>query len=146
MEEESVSKKGKRKINQSGTPTFLKEKRGKDEVDPELLAEHKKSRPIFDKQFEVWFVNGAKYRRAQNILALIKGTKAPVKSDDVERKDHYAGILAANEVDLESDEALPALYEILGGLIRTSAQQKQAEANAEEARRKGKKRMVEEMR
>jgi len=86
--------------------------------------------------FGVVFVNGSKYRRAKDILDLINGDRAPVKQEDVARKEHYARQLKANDIDPKSEEALPSLYELLGGLIRTSQEQKAAEKAKGEAQKK----------
>lgn len=122
-------------------PTFLEKKA--DPMMKEKKDEIKKSQPVWDTKRKVVFVNGSKYRRAEEILNLITGKKACQKDADVERKEHYERILASHEVKLDSPDVLPALYEILGGLIRTPSQQKESDEKAKEAKAKGKKRMIE---
>lgn len=97
---------------------------------------------VFDKKNDVFFANPEKYDRARNILDLILGIKAPRDANEVERKDHYAKALAIQNIEPSSEIALPALYELLGGLIRTPSEQKEAEKKAQEMQRKGKKRMI----
>ncbi len=101
------------------------------------------NRPVFDKKHDAVFVNADKYNRAIEILNLLRGVKVAVKTDDVERRDHYAKQLAMHEIDIKSEEAVPALYELLGGLIRTPKEQEEADKKAMEAQKKGKKRMIE---
>jgi len=98
--------------------------------------------PVVDAKNKVVFVNGSKYRRAQAILALLTGKTVPLKAEDVERKDHYIKQLAKHGVEVNSEEALPALYELLGGLSRTPEEQKKADIQAKKMRSKGKKKMI----
>jgi hypothetical protein len=116
--------------------TFLKK-------ETRQTKELNKSKPVLDSKRKVVFVNGSKLKRAEEIVALILGTKAPQKQEDIERKEHYSRQLAANGVAVNDVDAIPALYELLGGLVRTPSEQKEADAKAEEARKKGKKRMIE---
>jgi hypothetical protein len=109
----------------------------------EKKDEIKKSQPVWDTKRKAVFVNGSKFKRAAEILALIKGERACGKSEDFERKEHYSRILATNKIDINSNDAQPALYEILGGLVRTPSEQKEADEKAKEARAKGRKRMIE---
>ena len=106
-------------------------------------AEEQKNKPVYDEKFNVVFVNGSKFRRAKTILDLIRGEKVPSKNDEIARKDHYTRQLAKNEIDVQSEEALPALYELLGGLIRTKAEQEFADEKAKEMKAKGKRKMIE---
>jgi len=122
------------------TSFLKKEEAPKSNLTREELEAQK---PIFDAKHKVYFVNNLKHRRAQRILGLINGTIPPQKAEDVEARDHYKAQLARHEVDPKGDTALPALYEILGGLIRSAEEQKKADARAQEARAKAKKRLVE---
>ena len=117
--------------------TFLK---GKVESREEKVQA--KNQPIHDKKRGVVFVNGGKYRRAEDILALLRGVKAVSKAQDAERKEHYAKQLAIHEIDVNSDDALPAIYEVCGGLIRTLREQTQEEKRLAEMKKQGKKRMI----
>lgn len=101
------------------------------------------TRPVFDAKNKVYFVNPEKYDRAKEILALILGEKVPQKIEETERKEHYTKQLAKHEIDPKSDDALPAIYEIIGGLIRSEVEQKEAETKAKELKSKAKKRMIE---
>lgn len=114
---------------------------GKNTESPRAKDEDKKSKPIYDDTFKVWFVNGSKYRRAQDTLALITNKRTANKQEEVSRKEHYIKQLAVHDIAPDSKEALPALYEILGGLIRTDKEQKQADERAKQMREK--KRMIE---
>jgi hypothetical protein len=129
-----------KKEKRGGAPTFLRQRVGVS--DEERAEAMEKSKPVFDKKFKVWFVNGSKYDRAKNILALIGGKKAVVKTEDMERKEHYSRLLAVQQVDVEDEEALPILYELLGGLLRTPAQQETAEREIKAMIAKGKKKMI----
>ena len=122
--------------------SFLKKKEGKS-FDKERRDEVLKSQPVWDSKRKIVFVNGSKYRRAEEILALIRGEKAPQKQEDEDRRAHYEKHLAANEIPIDSPDAVAALYELLGGLIRTTAQQKEANEKAKEMKAKGKKKMIE---
>ncbi len=99
--------------------------------------------PVFDKKNNVFFVNPEKYDRAKDILALITGQKVAQKAEEEQRRDHYTRQLTKHEVDPKSEDAIPAIYELLGGLIRSSEEQKDAELRAKEAQKKGKKRLIE---
>lgn len=100
-------------------------------------------RPVFDAKNKVFFVNPEKYDRAKEILALITGAKVAQKAEEEQRKDHYMRQLAKHEIDVKSEDALPAIYEILGGLIRSEAEQKDADIKAKEMKAKAKKKMIE---
>lgn len=101
------------------------------------------AKPIFDEKHKVVYVNPGKYKRAEVILGLISGKITPRRDEEIERKAHYSGKLQEHGIDIASEEALPALYELLGGLIRTPQEQIVAEKQAEEIRKKGKKKMIE---
>ena len=92
---------------------------------------------------DVVFANREKHERAQGILALITGKRAAQNAQEEERRDHYRAQLDAREIDPKSKGALQALYEILGGLVRTQDEQAEADENAREMRAGNKKRKVE---
>lgn len=125
-------------------PRFIKKpEAGKNAVeDAERQAEMVKNRPVRDSKLKIVFVNGSKYRRALDILNLIRGIRPPQKVSEEQRREHYIRQLAAHDIKTDSEEALPAIYEILGGLIRTDQEQQEAEQRAAEMRAKGKKRMI----
>lgn len=118
--------------------TFLKKKEVVN-LDNERVDEIRKSQPVVDEKLKAVFVNGSKYRRAKDILDLINGVRPAVKQEESFRIEHYIKQLEAHEVDSKDPLALPALYEILGGLIRTPEEHKKAEIKAKEMRMKGKK-------
>lgn len=103
----------------------------------------KKALPFLDKELKLVFVNGNKYRRAQNILGLLKREVVPNREEDLQRVEHYSKQLAKHDITLDSKNALPAIYELLGGLIRTPAGQKKAEDRVQEMKAKAKKRAIE---
>lgn len=123
--------------------TFLKKKTEGGSLQKELAEAAKNNKPIYDKSRKLWFVNGVKFKRAENILGLIRGDIAPIKADDVQRKEHYTRQLQVQEIDPSDKDALPALYELLGGLIRTEAQQQAADEKAKQMRKDAKRRMIE---
>lgn len=98
---------------------------------------------VYSKEHDVFFVNPEKYDRARETLALILGERIAQKAEDVERKEHYTKQLAKHSIDPKSPEALPALYEIFGGLLRSKSEQEVAEKKAEEMMRKAKKKAIE---
>lgn len=94
---------------------------------------------------EVIFVNKEKLSRAKNILLLVSGKQAPRKTEELERKEHYAGLLADRGVKASDTKALRVVYEeLLGGLVRTHVEQKEAEQKAAALKSKLKKRKVSE--
>lgn len=116
---------------------FLKEKEEKVNVD--------KTGVVYDKDLKVFYANGSKYRRAKDILTLVRGERAPHpnKPEELERKEHYSRQMAIRGIDTKSDEALAMVYELIGGLIRNPQEQKQAEEISKREKAKGKKKMVE---
>ncbi len=88
------------------------------------------------------YVNPVKEQRAKDILALVTGKTVIKTKDDEETREIFSAHLAEAEVDTKSDDALPCIYEKLGGLIRTPAEQKAADAAKIEMQKKGKKRMI----
>lgn len=89
------------------------------------------------------YVNEDKKLRAQNILLLVAGKSVPRTQGDVDNREKFTALLSEAEIDSKSDDALPFIYEKLGGLIRTPAEQKAADKKKEEMQRKAKKRMIE---
>lgn len=90
------------------------------------------------------FVNREKLERAKGILDLITGKQSPKKESEIERRDHYAAQLADRGIKPSDKEALQALYEILGGLVRTPAEQAQADAQAKKMQARNKKKPIRE--
>ena len=123
---------------QKGRTSFLKQK-----VQNESVSDRDRANaPVIDHKRGIVFVNSNKYARAKRTLDFIRGNTVPNTPNEVARIDHYRKQLAINEVDPNSDDALPALYELYGGLIRTPAEQKVADEQREEAQTKGKRRMI----
>ncbi len=87
------------------------------------------------------FVNEEKRERAQYVYDLLVGKAVARNAEERERADHYARIAQAEGLDLKKDPpaAVAAIYVKMGGLLRTEAEQKVAEARKEEAKVKGKK-------
>lgn len=121
--------------------SFLKKK--DDVFVKERRDELKKSMPVFDEKLKVWFVNGSKHKRAVEVIQLLNNEKPVTKEGEPDRMDHYLRQLQKHDVDTKSPEAVAALYEIMGGLIRTPAEQKEADVKAAEMKKKGKKQMIE---
>jgi hypothetical protein len=117
--------------------SFLKKEGAKESRREELV----KNTPVYDEKLKAVFVNGSKFKRAQTIVDLINGIKVPQKAEEQSRVDHYLKLINAHGIDLKSDEAVPAVYELLGGLIRTPEEQKAAEHKAIEVKKK--KKMIE---
>lgn len=85
---------------------------------------------------DIIFVNSEKKLRAQYILDLIVGVKRPQDDNEVERREKFTGILSEAKVDPKSKDALQFTYEKLGGLIRTSEEQKAFEEKVKESKKK----------
>lgn len=117
-----------------GKKTFLK--KNTVEADVESIQEKQnaliQSRPVTDKKRGVVFVNGGKYQRAVDLAKLVIGEVVPRSQEELERKEHYTKQLAVHEIDPKSEDVIPALYEILGGLIRTIKEQDDFERGMEE--------------
>lgn len=120
-------------------PTFLKKKKEEDPVLLQAREEAAKQQPVFDKKSKLVFVNRMKYERAKVIFNLITGKQAPRTQEEAERKEHYIKQLASHDIALDSEEVLPAIYELLGGLIRTEKQQKDFEKEVEQEKKRAKK-------
>mgnify|MGYP001602935831 CR=1 FL=1 len=91
----------------------------------------------------VILVNREKVERATEILALVTGKKVAKNSGEEERRDRFTAVLAEKEIKPNSKGALQAVYEILGGLVRTPEEQEAADENAADIRKKNKKRAIE---
>lgn len=91
----------------------------------------------------VIFVNSDKVSRAKDIVALITGKRVPLDQGEADRKDKFAGFMAAADIDPKSEGAMQFIYEKLGGLVRTVREQEVADEQAAEAKAKGKKRAIE---
>ena len=81
-------------------------------------------------------VNEEKARRAQDIFGLVSGKVAPKDQMEIERKDRWTRHLAAGEIGLDDEQvATEFIYEKLGGLIRTPADQAKADRRKEEIKK-----------
>lgn len=81
------------------------------------------------------FVNDQKKERAEEILRLVTGKKVALTDDEQDRKSRFAQHLASADIDPTSKEALAFIYEKLGGLVRTEAEEKKAKEKKERIRR-----------
>lgn len=84
-------------------------------------------------------VNEDKRARAQMIVDLISGKIVPRTAEEVERKEHYTKMVATADMDMKKDDVLTFIYEKLGGLVRTEAEQAKAETKKKEMQSKGRK-------
>lgn len=96
-----------------------------------------------EKGTDVVFVNREKHARAKGILDLVTGKRLPRDANEAERTEHYRAQLQAAGVDPKGKKAVRALYEILGGLVRSESEQRAADKKAEALKSKHKKRAVE---
>lgn len=114
------------------------------EEDEEAPAPEKPNEATKTTKDELVFVNKEKHARAKDIVALVTGKRVPRETSELERKDHYTELLKARGVKGTDPIAVQAIYEILGGLVRTPSEQAQAEANAAKAKAKNKKKKIED--
>lgn len=84
------------------------------------------------------FVNPEKYNRAVEIVALISGTQTVRTQDEAERKEKFAGFVAEAEVSPKGDAVVKFVYEKLGGLIRTVAEEVKIEKTRAASKKKDK--------
>lgn len=91
----------------------------------------------------VVFVNREKLGRARDIVALVSGKRAPLTDSEADKKDRFSALFASSEADPKGKDAVRFAYELLGGLVRTQAEQDEADEDAAEAQRKFKKAPVE---
>lgn len=80
------------------------------------------------------FVNITKFKRAQRIVALVEGATA-VTDAEQETKERFSERLAG----IEAKDRLEYVYDVLGGLILTQAEDKVRKSKAEQLKKKGKK-------
>lgn len=92
---------------------------------------------------KIIYVNEEKRARAENLLALVKGKLVPKTVDEQDAKTKFGAFLAEAKIATDSEDALPFIYEKLGGLIRTPAEQAKADKGKEDARKKAKRKMIE---
>ena len=85
------------------------------------------------------FVNEQKVRRAKRILNLVTGKVIPRTQTEVDSMDNFSKILTNGGVDPKSEEAVEFLYKTFGGLVRTEAEQREADRKKKEMQLKGKK-------
>ena len=89
------------------------------------------------------FVNDEKKARAQEILDLVTGKTVPKNDGAEDTRAKFANFFSEAKVDPKGADALEFVYEKLGGLIRTEAEQKAADVKKKEAQAKGRKKMIE---
>lgn len=92
----------------------------------------------------VILVNADKVARAKDILDLVTGKRIPRDEGEGDRKDKFAQFLAEADVNPKGEDALQFVYEKLGGLVRTPSEQEDADEAADEARKKNKRRAIEQ--
>lgn len=92
----------------------------------------------------VVYVNRDKLERAKDILALVSGKRAPNTDSEADRKERFSTLFATHEKSPKDGDALQFVYEtLLGGLVRTPAEQEDATDAAAAARKKINKKRVE---
>ena len=92
---------------------------------------------------KLFYVNSKKKARAEEILALVSGVIIPKSNDQQIKKDKFGAFMAEASIDPKSEDALPFVYEKLGGLLRTEDEQKAADLRKKEIQAKAKKKMIE---
>lgn len=89
-------------------------------------------------------VNRTKFARAKEILDLVTGKKVPKKATELERKEHYGAILAEHGIDPKGKKAAELVYEkVLGGLVRTPAEEATHQKKVAQMKKSAKKRAIE---
>ena len=79
-------------------------------------------------------VNDDKVQRAKDILDLF--VRAPRTDDEEEFKSTFGRHLSEAKVDPKGDEALIFVYKLMGGFVRTEAEEKVAVGKAKELKKK----------
>ena len=92
----------------------------------------------------VIFVNREKRERAQIIVDLVSGKRVPKTEGEADLRDRFAGKFTEAEVNPKGKDALRFAYETLGGLVRTPAEQDEANKKANVQRAKNKRTRVQE--
>lgn len=92
------------------------------------------------------FVNQDKFKRAQNIVALL--SRDAKNAEEAETKEKFAAFVNEGKIDIKKDKdkdgAIQFVYEKLGGLIRTQEQQKKIKGKTKAQIAKEKKEKEEE--
>lgn len=93
------------------------------------------------------FVNADKKKRAEDIYRLITGKRMNEKvsaEEEMRLKERFIDLLAEKKIALkDAEECLVAIYELMGGVIRTPEQQAKIKAKGNISRGKAKKEEVE---
>ena len=90
------------------------------------------------------FVNPEKLERAEFIVGLVVGGRIPLDNNQRERADRFSRLLQEAKIDVKDKKgAVEFVYAKLGGLMRSEAEHKVAEAKREEAKTTAKKRRIE---
>lgn len=111
-------------------------------VDTDELEEEA-TKPAVESVGNTVFVNRDKLARARGIVELVSGKRAPRNDSEADQKERFTGHFAAHEVSPKDPKAVHFVYEtLLGGLVRTHAEQQEAEDNATAAKKKFKKNAV----
>lgn len=93
------------------------------------------------KTAEIVFVNDDKYQRAVDIVALVTGKRSLKKNSEVDVQNFWADKLSALPEKASEEAKVRLVYEGLGGLVRTHAEEAKAESVKKEmtaALKKGK--------
>lgn len=85
------------------------------------------------KKSELLFVDETKKRRAEDIVLLVFGKKAPKDESEVTLKAKFSDLL--KEAGVSASDSLEFVYEKLGGLLRTH---EEADEIEEDSKPKGK--------
>ena len=86
------------------------------------------------------FVSAEKLERAKDIVGLLTGKIIPRNLEEKARIEHYALVCQAKGIDLKNEnKSIAAIYLTLGGLMRTEAEEEEAQTKKKEMQVKGKK-------
>lgn len=91
----------------------------------------------------VIFVNNEKLARAKGILDLVSGKRAARDANEAERTEHFRAQMNHAGKKPTDKDAVRFIYELLGGLVRTPEEQREADKKAAALKAKYKKRKVE---
>lgn len=92
---------------------------------------------------DVVYVNEVKEKRAQRILDMLNGKAGAQLQDELETMERFRSHLADAGVKPDDAKAKQFVYEKLGGLVRTEAEQKAAVEKAKKAKESMRKRRIE---
>lgn len=105
-------------------------------------AEVEPEEPSSGKKDDAIFVNNEKLSRAKSILELVSGKRVPRDQNEADRTEHYRAQMNHAGVGVKDKNAVRFLYELLGGLVRSESEQREADKKAAAMKAKNKKRAV----